>query len=202
MFEWSARDRYSHAAHVREIRSSQSARLMHLGEEHFLRRPDGRTPAPNLPLQSTKLAVGKSARILPLQLHKQCLRLQPRIERQLRLHLRPNLGKGIRPRSPRMRQSDFAGPSLQTPVLTCRLLIHVAPQGAGSQRHAVRQSSPQRLHLLVRDHRKPPCNKSLRQSKARNSNCRRARTSAQLKPSASCRWPGIPIVVSGKSNCR
>jgi len=51
MFERLARDRYSQAAHVREIRSRQSARLMHLGEEYFLRRPGGRTPAPNLSLQ-------------------------------------------------------------------------------------------------------------------------------------------------------
>jgi hypothetical protein len=51
VFERLARDRHSQAAHVREIRSRQSARLMHLSEEHFARRPGSRTPAPNLPLQ-------------------------------------------------------------------------------------------------------------------------------------------------------
>jgi hypothetical protein len=51
MFEWSARDRYSHAAHVREIRGPQLTRLMDLGEEYLLRRSGGRAPTPNLPLQ-------------------------------------------------------------------------------------------------------------------------------------------------------
>ena len=35
------------------VRGRQSARLMHLSEEHFARRSGERTPTPNLPLQGS-----------------------------------------------------------------------------------------------------------------------------------------------------
>jgi hypothetical protein len=66
MLEWLAGDGYAQAAHVREVRSCQSARLMHLGEEDFPSRTGGCAPAPDLPLQGPKLTVGKPTWILPL----------------------------------------------------------------------------------------------------------------------------------------
>ena len=102
-------NRHAQVAHVREVRCRQAARLMHLGEEHFLGRPMQRPPAPHLPLQGPQLPVAEPAGVAALQFLEDCLGLQSRLVCQQRTHLRPDFGERIRPRSPVVRLGRLAG---------------------------------------------------------------------------------------------
>jgi hypothetical protein len=156
-------DRHAQVVHAREVRCRQPARLMHLGEEHFLGWPRRGPPAPHLPLQGPQLPVGKLPRIATLQVAENRLGLQPRLVFQHRTNLPPDLGERIDPGLPVVRPSHLAGQLLQSPVLACRLVVHVRPRRRHGQHLAVREQPPQLPHHLVSDHRKPPCQKNLRQ---------------------------------------
>jgi hypothetical protein len=60
-------DGHAQAVHVREVRRAQSARLMHLAEEHFLGRPVLGTPPAHAPFDGPPLPLPVLARVFPLQ---------------------------------------------------------------------------------------------------------------------------------------
>jgi hypothetical protein len=170
-------DRHLQLVHRGEVRGAQPARLVHLREEHLLRRPGLRAPALDVPLQRPQLAVSETARITPLQLGKNRLGLQARVAIEQCANLVPDRLERIGPRCPSVRLGDFAGQLAQIAVLACRLLIHVGEPRRPSDRAVVQEKPEQILDLLVGDHRKPPCAKSLRSVYADScngkSNCRR-----------------------------
>ena len=184
-------NRHAQVVHVREVRRRQPARLMHLGEEHLLGWPRRGPPTPHLPLQRSQLPVAKLARVAALQVAEDRLDQQPRLLLQHATNLRPDLDERIDSRLPIVRPRHLAGQPLQPPVLACRLVVHVAPRRGHAQSLADRDQPPQFAHHLIGDHRKPPCQKNLRQF------TRFAAARAVPGPR-----PGNLIVVGGKSNCR
>ena len=68
-------------AHMREIGLRQYTRQMDLREKDFFGRSFSRPPDFDPTLQCAELTVAKAARILPLQLGKQGLGVQARIDR-------------------------------------------------------------------------------------------------------------------------
>ncbi len=185
-------DRHTQIVHAREVGRRQPARLVHLSEEHFLRRPCRGPPTPHLPLQGPQLPIGEPARIAALQVTEDRLGLQSRLLLQHCTNLRPDLGERIDPGPPVVRPRQLAGQPPKPPILPCRLVVHVAPRRRHAQPLAGRDQPPQFAHHLVGNHRKPPCQKSLQQS----THSAAARTGSRVPR------PGNLIVVSGKSNCR
>jgi hypothetical protein len=68
---------------MREIRGSESARLVLLGEEHFLGRSASRSPPADAALEGPGLPFLKPPGMLPQQVVKKRLRLKLRISFQL-----------------------------------------------------------------------------------------------------------------------
>ena len=157
-----AADRHGQALHVREVRSTQSPRMMHLAEEHFLRRTCRRSPALHATLKASQLRVVELPRVLRLQPRKQRLGLQARSLLQLLMHFRPDLGERVSPGPPSPLRNDFAGKPPKPPILPSRLLVHVRLVRRLSQRLPRRQRPPQPFHLPIRDHRKSPSYGDLR----------------------------------------
>lgn len=124
-----ARDGHVQAAHVREVRGTQTARLMHLLKVDFLARTGRGVPGFDAPLQRTHLAFCETPRMLLLQPGKQRFRLQLRLTLQLLDHLRPHLGKRIRPRSPVMRLATVTGQFLHVAIPPRCFALHAALHG-------------------------------------------------------------------------
>jgi hypothetical protein len=184
-------DRHAQVVQAREVRRRQPARLMHLAEEHLLGRSRRGPPLLHLPLQGPQLSVAEPARIAPLQLAEESLGLQPRLLLQQGTNLRPDLGERIDPGPPVVRPGQRAGQLLQSPILACRLVVHVTPRRRHAQPLADRDQPPQFAHHFVGNHRKPPCQKNLRQF-----------MTPQLRGPLPAPEPGNLIVVHGKPNCR
>jgi hypothetical protein len=179
-------DRHAQVIHVREVRGRQPARLMHLAEEHLLGRPRRGPPLLHLPLQGPQLSVAESARIAPLQICEDGLGLQPRLLLQQGTNRHPDLGERINPGPPVVWPGQLAGQLLQSSILACRLVVHVTPRRRHAQPFAGRDQPPQFAHHFVGNHRKPPCQKNLRQF-----------MTPQLRGPLPAPKPGNLIVVSG-----
>jgi hypothetical protein len=163
MRERHAGDGHAEAGAMREIAGPQPARLMHLGEEHFLGRPVQGPPLLDAALQGSQLAVRETPRIKPLQLAKQRLGLQAGRQPQLLFQLGPNLDEDIGPRSPVMFHDHLAGQLAEPPVLPCRLGIQTGLRRRQAPRQSLLVQAAQTPHLLVRgNHPKPPCQEGLR----------------------------------------
>jgi hypothetical protein len=184
-------DRHAQVNHVREVRGRQPARLMHLAEEHLLSRPRRGPPLLHLALQGSQLSVAELARIASLQLAEDSLGLQPRLLLQQGTNLGPDFGEWIDARPPVVRPGQLAGQLLQSPIFACCLVVHVTPRRRHAQALASRDQPPQFAHHFVGNHRKPPCQKNLRQF-----------MTPQLRGPLPAPEPGNLIVVSGKFNCR
>lgn len=155
-------DRHVELVHRREVRRAEPAGFMHLREEHFLGRPPESAPTLQVPLQRPQLAVQEAARIAPPQLAEDRLRLQSGIAVEQFENLVPNRLEGIASRRPVVWLGDFAGQFTQIAVFACRLLIHVGEPRCPNDRSVIQKETKQIANLLVGDHRKPPCAKSLR----------------------------------------
>ncbi len=95
--------------HVGEVRLTQLTRLVPLREVDFLGGPFQRPPQLDAPLQRTQLCILILARALALQVLKEGLGLQSRVELEGLLDLRPHLHEGIGPVTPGVRYLDLAG---------------------------------------------------------------------------------------------
>jgi hypothetical protein len=133
-----ALDGHAQGVHVAEVGGPQAARLMHLGEEHFLGRAVLRLPLPHAPLQRPAAAFPSLAGDLPLQPLQQGLGLQPGFALEQFLQPRPDASQGIGPGAPEARRAPLAGQFGLVAVLPGGLAIHV-----GAHRGLRQRSPPQ-----------------------------------------------------------
>ncbi len=148
---------------MREIAGAQPARLMHLGEEHFLGRPVQGPPLLDAALQGPQLAIAEAAGKAPLQLAKQCLGLQAGGQPQLLFQVGPDFGEEVGPRSPVMFHEHLAGQLAEPPVLPCRLGVQAGLGGRQALGNAIPVQPAQPADLPIGDnHPKPPCQEGLR----------------------------------------
>ena len=109
------------------------------------------------PLQGPQLAVGKTARILPLQSLKEGFGFQARVEGELVFELRPDRREGIGPRPPGVLHAYLAGQLLQPPVFASSLVIQARLGRRLARRQALVVETKQASDLLIGDpHLEPP----------------------------------------------
>ncbi len=94
-----AGDRNAQLRQVGEVRLAESARLVHLGEEHLPRRSFQRPPGLDPALKRPQLPILEPTWMPPLQRLEQHLGLQPRIDRQFLAEPRPKPPRRGRPAS-------------------------------------------------------------------------------------------------------
>jgi hypothetical protein len=95
--------------HDREVRSTQPARLVNLGEEHLLGRARTGPPAPDVALQRPQLTGLEAPWVAPLQFVEEGLGLQPGAAFQQCPHLGPDRGERVGPGPPGVRLGHLAG---------------------------------------------------------------------------------------------
>ncbi len=108
-----------------EVAGTQPTGVMHLGEEDLLGEPFQGTPLPAATLQGPQLAIGEAAWETALQVGEDGLSLQPGIEAEQGLDLRPDLGEGIGASPPvPIHACDLTGQPAQPAILAGGLGIH------------------------------------------------------------------------------
>ena len=161
--------------HVREVRSPQPARGMHLRKDDLLVGTMQAAPIADSPLEGPPLRLGESAGIALLQPAEERERPQPRFGLQAGLDFRPDLDKRVRPRSPIAWRLAVGGEPLSIAILSSRFLIHARSPCRQPEPIPLGKQPPQLSHLSIRDHR------NLRENK-------------ELRLSSHCQNPGILIV--------
>jgi hypothetical protein len=143
---------------VGEVGGGQPPGMMNLGEEDLLGRSLLRPPSLDATLERPHLAIGESARILPLQSLKEGLGFQAGVESQLFFQLRPDLGKRIGPCSPGVLHAYLAWQLTQPPVFACGLLIHAGPGRSLALGPVEAFQAKEATNVLIGDrHLEPPC---------------------------------------------
>lgn len=102
-------DRHLKVVHVGEVRSTQPARFVHLGEEHLLGRSRQSTPLTHAPLQGPQQFVAVLSGIAFLQPGQQRQGLQARSPFQLGTQLRPHRRQWVEPSPPGPRHTPVFG---------------------------------------------------------------------------------------------
>src|SRR6266540_1521581 len=145
-----------------EVGLAQFAPPMLLNEVHLLRRPFSRPPMLYLPLQRSQLPIGKAVRVLSLQRDEDCLRFQTRVRTELRLYLRPDILKGVFPRSPVPVHFQLTRQAPRTQIFARRLHVHPGLRGRDLLRFLCVRQLEQPPYLSVPDHpgRRSPANAS------------------------------------------
>ena len=157
VFQPHATDRHPQLGTVREVAGTQPARMMHLGEEHFLRRPVQGPPLLEPPLQRPQLAVGEATGIAALQVGEQRLGLQAGIELQQRLQLGPDFDEGIGSGSPvTVHAFPLTGQLAEATILAGRLGRHAGSQGRSLPGDSLHVEVKQPADLMILDHGEPP----------------------------------------------
>jgi hypothetical protein len=128
-------DGHREVVHVREVRRAQSARLMHLREEHLLGWSRQGTPSTHTALQGPQQFVAELPGMAFLQPGQQGQGLQAWRPFQFGLHLWPDRRQGIEPSPPGTCRTPFFG-HLPLPIFGCRLAIHARLEGCSLQRRA------------------------------------------------------------------
>jgi hypothetical protein len=174
--EGAARDGDTQGGAVREIAGRQPARVMDLGEENLLGRPLLGPPLLDPSLQGPQLALGKAARLLPLQGLEERLGFQARVEGQLFQGPGPDLREGVGPGTPvAVHASDLCGQLVKAAILTGGLGVHARLGGCQLLEQPMLVEAKELTHLVIGDHREPPV-LGLRMvyscSRTGNSNCR------------------------------
>jgi hypothetical protein len=155
--EGPAVDGHSQIRTVGEVAGRQPTGMMHLGEEDLFGRSTLGPPGLDAPLQGPQLAVGKAAGEASLQVGKERLRLQFRMDLELRFQFGPDRGENIWACPPvPIHARDLAGQLAEPAILACRLGIHADAKS----RHFFGNPLPVELaelpYLLIGDHREPP----------------------------------------------
>jgi len=149
MRERLAGDGHGQRFHVREIRSTQAARFMDLGEEYFLGRPVLGFPLPHPPFQRPLGSLPGLLRKFTLQPFPQGLGLQAGLPLEQFLQPRPHRRQRIDACPPRTRGRLLARQLGMVPVLSGSFAIHACTHRRLRQRCPPQQSLPQFLHLGV-----------------------------------------------------
>jgi len=137
--------------HVRKVRATQAARLMHLAEKHFLGRPVLRLPLPHPPLHRAPPLVPVLAWVFPLQHLDQRFRLQRRRPLQQFFQTRPDLGERIGPGPPGVLRPALTRHLTAVAVLPGTFGIHPCFHRCLSQRCPPLKVPTQFLDLSIRD---------------------------------------------------
>ena len=145
-------DGNAQAGAMGEVRRTQSAGLMHLGEEHLLGRPVLGPPLLDAPLQGAELAVGEPARVLALQPGEQGLAFEARVEGELLLDLGPDVGEGVGAGSPVMPHTHLAGQPAKPAIFACRLVVEAGAGGGLALGTPLLIEAAQSANLPIRDH--------------------------------------------------
>ena len=156
--ERTAVDGHAQVGTVGEVAGRQPTGMMHLGKEDLFGRSALGPPPLDPPLQGPQLAVGEAAGEATLQVGKQGLRLQSRVDLQLRFEFGPDLGEEVRMRAPvPVHDPDLAGQLAEPPILAGRLGIHADAGRRHLFGNPLSVETTELPHLLIGDHREPPC---------------------------------------------
>jgi hypothetical protein len=151
-------DGHAQTGAVREVAGAQPPRVMHLVEEHLLRRARQRSPLLDPPLQRPQLTVGELAGIAALQIDEQRLGLQTGVEAEHLLQLRPDRDERIGFGTPVPgHELDLAGQPAQLPVLAGGLRIEAGPGCCLLLGDPLPIEATQLADVQIADHREPPC---------------------------------------------
>jgi hypothetical protein len=176
MRERDAADGDAQVGAMGKVGSTESARFVNLGEEHFLGRPLHGSPLLDPPLQGPQLAVGETPWILRLQPGEHRLGQKTRVQRQLLLDAGPDRGERVGARSPGMHHVHLTGQPAEPPILAGRLGVDTSLGRSLSSGPTLMVEAAQALDVQIGDHPKPPCRKGLRigyrQQGTGKSNCR------------------------------
>ena len=153
-----ALDCHPQTAAVREVAGTQPARIMHLAEEHLLRRAVQSPPLLDPPLQRPQLAVGELAGEAALQIREQGLRFQARVDGKQLLELRPDRGERIGFGTPvPVHEPDLAGQPAQLAVLASGLRVDAGPSRCLLLADALAVERTQHANVQIGNHHEPPC---------------------------------------------
>ena len=156
VIEHHALDGHTQARAVREVAGTQTAGIMHLAEEHFLRRAGQRPPLLDPPLQGPQLTVRILAGEATLQIHEQRLRFQARVNYQQLFQLRPDRGERIGFGTPvPVHEFDLAGQPAQLAVLASGLRVDAGPSRCLLLADALAVECTQLAHVQIGNHREP-----------------------------------------------
>jgi hypothetical protein len=142
---------------VGEVTGTQPAGVVHLGEEHLLGLAVQGSPPLDPPLQRPELVVGEPPRVTALQIDKQGLGFQARVEQQQLLELGPDFSEGIRSGAViPVHELDLTGQSVEASVLAGGLGIE-SRLGRDLLLGQMLKIEPSELaNLLIGDHREHP----------------------------------------------
>jgi hypothetical protein len=155
--ERDAAEGHAQVGAMREVAGTQPPGVMDLGEEDLLGGALQGSPLPAPPLQGPQLAVGEAAREATLQVGKDGLGLQPRVELKQLLDLGPDLGEGIGSGPPvPVHAFDLAGELTEPAILASSLGVHAGLQGSQFFASALLFQAAELPHLRIGDHRVPP----------------------------------------------
>jgi hypothetical protein len=147
-----AEDGDAEFGHAGEVALGEPARLMNLGEEDLLGRPFEDAPEFDPPLQGPELDVGKTAREAALQVEKEGLGLEPRVESEHFEQFGPDILERVLPGPPGMGDSPLTGERVGVAVLACRLLVNAGLVGGLSQCVFGLDQLPQPPEQTIGDH--------------------------------------------------
>jgi hypothetical protein len=150
--EWFAEDGDAELGHAGEVTLGEPTRLMDLCEEHLLGRPFEGPPLLDPPLQATELDVGEASWKAPLQVVKEGLGLEPRVEPELFEEFGPDTLERVLPGPPGMGNSPLTGERVGVAVLACRLLVDAGLVGGLSQCVFGLDQLPQPPEQAIGDH--------------------------------------------------
>ncbi len=150
-----AADGYPQRIHVCEVGRREVSGVVDLSEHHRLAWSLRGSPMPNPPLERSPLAVGEFILKIGVVLNpaKQRDSIQLGVVLKTLLHQGPHLLKRIAPRPPPPRSDLCRGQLPCSPILACRLLIHVRLPCRCCQRRSHTQQPKQISHLTIPDHR-------------------------------------------------
>jgi hypothetical protein len=172
-----AEDGDAEFGHAGEVTLGEPPRLVNLREEDLLGRPFEGAPLFDPPLQATELDVGEASREAALQVDKESLGLEPRVEPEQFEDFGPDVLERILPGPPGVGSLSLTGKRVGVAVLSCRLLVDFGSiSGIGECGFGLKQL-PQPPELTIGDHPFAPVSRepkwdSLPGSGAGNSNCR------------------------------
>lgn len=150
-------DGHAETVHVREVRGTQPAGMMHLVEVDFLGGAVHGPPIMDAALQAPQLAVGEAAGMLPLEPGEEGLGLQAGGGLQLLLDGGPDVGEGIGPGAPiACRRRQLAGQAFQGPVPPCGFAVDADLGSGRAQGRSLIEQAEQPPHMNIRGfgHRK------------------------------------------------
>ena len=147
-----AEDGDAEPGHAGEVALGEPAGFVDLGEEHLLGRPFEGPPEFDPALQAPELDVGKTTRESALEVEKEGLGLEARVEPEQFEQIGPDVLERVLPGPPGMGDSSLTGERVGVAVLAHRLLVEVGPIGGVGEGGFGLEQLPQPPELTIGDH--------------------------------------------------